>query len=265
MAIAESVLEIDPPEPMVYEWFTYEGQPFSSSTGHVLLVSEVLELIEPEVLLYFFAQNPKKARDFSIDRIDQLVDDFDAIEAAFFGERSKAESRIEFATRVYPFLVDEIDSSRIRLPYTFAAVLSMTDDLSLQREIAEREGHLPPSISDEIAKQALNRVSLAGRWAMRTDNRFNYQLHRNFIPSVSLSAEVEEALETVADVVEAGGDGEEIQGAIFEVARERELDVGEVFEAGYRLLFDEPTGPKLGPFLAELDRDFVVSRLRREA
>lgn len=263
VAIAESVVGIVPPEPMVYEWFTYEGEAFSSSAGHVVLVSEVLDLVEPEVLLYFFAKNPRRARDFSIERIDLLVDEFDALERAYFGDEDVPEDRRVLAERLYPFLVDEVDPNRIRLPYTFAAVLSMTDDPDLQREIAEREGHLPPSTPAPEA--VLKRVELAGRWAERTDNRFNYRLQREAVPDVSFPESVEAALASVADTVEAGADGETIQGAIFEAARDRDLEPATVFEAGYRLLFDEPTGPKLGPFLADLDREFVVDRLRREA
>ena len=264
VAIAEAVLEIDPPEPMVYEWFTYEGEAFSSSAGHVVLVSEVLDLVEPEVLLYFFAKNPRRARDFSIERIDLLVDEFDGLEAAYFGSRDQPADRIELAERIYPFLVSSVRADRVRLPYTFAAVLSMTDDRDLQHEIAVREGHLTPSTPASIIEEALSRVDRAGRWAALTDNRFNYRLHRETIPAVSIDDPVRTALESVADAVEAGSDGEDIQGAIFEAARAHDIEVRMVFEAGYRLFFDEPTGPKLGPFLAELDRDFVVGRLRLE-
>lgn len=265
VAIAESVVGSDPPEPMVYEWFTYEGEPFSSSGGHVVLVSEVLELVEPEVILYFFAKDPARGRDFSIERIDQLVDEFDALEAAYLGERMQPEGLIERAKRIYPFLVEDINPDRIRLPYTFAAVLSMTDDRDLQREIAEREGHLPPDADDDVIHEALDRVDLAGRWAQRTDNRFNYRLQRESIPVQSFSGPIEAALASVADTVESGADGGDIQQAIFEAAHEQDLDPADVFEAGYRLLFDEPTGPKLGPFLGELDREFVVDRLRMDA
>ena len=44
-----------------------------------------------------------------------------------------------------------------------------------------------------------------------------------------------------------------------------DVSTGEFFATGYRLFFDEETGPKLGPFLADLDREFVLRRLRREA
>ncbi|OYR81617.1 hypothetical protein DJ72_10675, partial [Halorubrum distributum] len=63
----------------------------------------------------------------------------------------------------------------------------------------------------------------------------------------------------------AGHDGEAIQGAMYETARDHGVEVSEFFAAGYRLFFDDTQGPRLGEFLGELERDYVVDRLRREA
>ncbi|MFB6086402.1 MAG: lysine--tRNA ligase, partial [Halodesulfurarchaeum sp.] len=54
--IARSVLDHEPPVPMVYEWFTLDGEAFSSSAGNVILVSEVLEFLEAPVVRYFFSK-----------------------------------------------------------------------------------------------------------------------------------------------------------------------------------------------------------------
>ena len=264
VAIAEQVLDMDPPEPMVYEWFTYEGEAFSSSTGHVVMVSDVLELVEPEVVKFFFSKDPSRARDFSIERIDLLIDEFDAFEEAYFGERTEPETLVRRAKRIYPFLVNDPDHRPVRLPYSFAAVLSMTDDPAMHRQIANREGHLPADAPEGVVTQALDRVERAGRWAALTDNRFNYELKRDTMPDVDLDPVIETALDDVAAVVEESGDGEDIQGAFFIAAEEHDIEPRDLFAAGYRLLFDEDTGPKLGPFLAELDREFVVHRLRRQ-
>jgi lysyl-tRNA synthetase class 1 len=262
--VARNVLEIEPPVPMVYEWFTLDGEPFSSSEGNVILVSDVLELLEPEVLRYFFAKDPAKARDFSIERLDQLVDEFDRLEATYFGEIEASEDEQAFADRVYPFVVDEPREDRIRLPYTFAAVLGMTDDPELREEIARREGHIPDDAPEWAVEGALERVEQARNWARRTGNEFDYELKRTAIPEHDFDADTEAALAELADFIEAGHDPEEIQGEIYEAARRNDVDVGDFFAAGYRLFFDEDQGPKLGPFLAKVDREFVVGRLRRE-
>jgi len=262
--VARNVLGDEPPVPMVYEWFTLDGEPFSSSEGHVVLVQDVLRLLEPEAVRFFFSKDPQRARDFSIERLDQLVDEFDRMEAVYFGEVDTDEDERERAERVYPLLVDEIREQRIRIPYTFAAVLGMTDDPALREEIARREGHVPEDAPRWAVDAALERVELAREWARRTDNEFNYDLKRTELPEHDFDADTEAALDDLADYIEAEEPaGEDLQGEIYETAKRHGVDIGSFFAAGYRLFFDEDQGPKLGPFLAKLDREFVLQRLRR--
>ncbi|MHC3438524.1 lysine--tRNA ligase [Natrialbaceae archaeon A-gly3] len=262
--VAKNVFETEPPVPMVYEWFTLDGEPFSSSAGNVILVSDVLELLEPEVLRYFFAKDPSKARDFSIERLDQLVDEFDRFEAIYFGEIEGSEDEQAFAERVYPLVVDQVREDRIRLPYTFAAVLGMTDDPDVREEIARKEGHIPEDAPEWAVEDALARVERAQNWARRTGNEFDYELKRSEIPDHDFDSATEDALEDLATFVETDPDAEELQGEIYETAKRHDVPVGDFFQAGYRLFFDDTQGPQLGPFLAKLDREFVVARLRRE-
>ncbi|QSG15575.1 lysine--tRNA ligase [Halapricum desulfuricans] len=270
--IARNVFDSEPPVPMVYEWFTLDGEALSSSSGNIVTVEEVLELLEPEVLRYFFLKDPTTARDFSIEGLDQLVDEFDRFEQRYFGggeadgDRAAelAEREAELAERAYPLLVDEVRPERLRIPYTFAAVLGMTDDPELREEIARREGHIPEDAPDWAVEKALDRVERAREWARRTDNEFNYELKRESIPDIEFDAATSAALADVADVVQSGGDGEDIQAEIYEAADRHGVEVADLFGAGYRLFFDLEEGPKLGPFLAKLDRSFVVDRLRQE-
>ncbi len=260
--IARNVLGIEPPVPMTYEWFTLNGEPLSSSEGNVVTVDEVLEYLEPEVLRYFFVRNPKKAKDFDLTRLDQLVDEFDRFERVYFGDVAD-ETLAPLAERAYPFVVDEVREDRVRLPYTFAAVLGMTDDRDLRVQMARNEGHITGDTPEWAVEEALGRVERARAWAEAMDNEYNYRLQTD-LPDVSFDADVEAALDELAEFVAAGHGGDEIQGEIYETARRHDVDVGEFFEAGYRLFFDETQGPRLGEFLGELDRTFVVERLRRE-
>jgi len=262
--IAENVVDVEPPVGMVYEWFTLEGDALSSSAGNIVTVGEVLEILEPEVFRYFFSKAPLKQRDFSIQTIDQLVDEFDEFERVYFGESEADDHQTELAERAYPTVVDEIREERIRIPYTFAAVLGMTDDPDQREEIARREGHIPDDAPEWAIEQALARVERASEWARLTDNAFNYELKRSRIPDHEFETEIEQALDELANFIEEGHDGDEIQSEIFAIAKRHEIDVGDFFGAGYRLLFDDTEGPKLGPFLSKLDTDFVVGRLRRE-
>jgi lysyl-tRNA synthetase class 1 len=264
VAIAREVLDVEPPVPMVYEWFTLDGEPLSSSAGNVLTVDEALTFLEPEVLRYFFTKEPLKQRDFSVETTDQLVDEFDRFERVYFGEREADAEERERAERAYPMVVDEPRAEGLRIPYTFAAVLGMTEDPAVREEIARKEGHIPEDAPEWAVEAALARVERAREWARRTGNAFDYELKRAERPDVDFDPETEQALDELAEFVAEGHDGETIQGEIYETAKRHDLDIGDFFSAGYRLFFDDDEGPQLGPFLAKLDRDFVVDRLRRE-
>jgi len=299
--IAGTVLETDPPEPMVYEWFTLDGEPFSSSEGNVILVHDVLEMLEPEVLRFFFAKDPNRARDFSVERLDQLVDEFDRVERLYYGEETGTDDEQRRADRVYPFLLDlgdvpaaalsaggisivpdafdhndpdhrEVRQSflddtvrdRVRLPYTFAAVLGMFEDESARKAAARAQDHVADDDPEWAVADAFERVALASEWADRTDNEYNYTVERTAVPEVDVDGTTAAALDELAAFVADGADGEAIQGEIYETAKRHDIPVGEFFATGYRLFFDDDEGPQLGYFLAELDRAFVVDRLRRE-
>ena len=262
--IACRVLDHEPPIPMVYEWFTLDGEAFSSSAGNVVLVSEVLEFLEAPVVRYFFSKDPRKARDFSVDHVDQLVAEFDRLEATYFGETDADPDERAHAERVYPLLVEEIRPERVRIPFSFAAVLGMTEDPALREEIARREGHIPDDAPEWAVEEALSRVAHAREWARQTDNAFNYDLKREAMPDVAIDDATGQALDELAAFIESGATPEEIQGEIYETARRHDLDVGDFFGTGYQLFFGQAEGPKLGTFLGKLDREFVLARLRRE-
>ena len=260
--IARTVLEVEPPVPMTYEWFTLNGEALSSSSGNVITVPEILELLEPAVLRYFFALDPRRARDLDVSVLDQLVDDFDRFERAYFGAVDD-ESVTAVAERAYPYVVSEIREDRVRLPYTFAAVLGMTDDRDLRIEMARNEGYVDDDTPEWAIEAALERVDRARAWAERMDNAYNYRLQET-LPAVEFDDEVVAALDDLADFVAAGHDGAAIQEEIYETARRHGIEVPAFFEAGYLLFFDKPEGPRLGEFLGELDAEFVERRLRRE-
>ena len=228
---------------------------------------------------YFFALHPKRARDLDIERLDQLVDRFDRFERAYFGEVDDPELT-RFAERAYPFVVGEsrspageeaaspeaeaVREGRVRLPYTFAAVLGMVDDPAFREQLARDEGHFDEDTPDWAVEEALDRVEKARTWAERTDNEYNYRLQTD-LPDVEFDDDVAAALDDLADFVAEGHDGEAIQSEMYETAREHGIEVADFFAAGYRLFFDETQGPRLGEFLGELERAYVVTRLRREA
>ena len=263
--IAEEVYGIEPPEPLVYEFFLVDGDKMSASAGNVYTVSDVLRYVEPPVLRYFFALDPKKQRDLSLADIHHLVNDFDRVEDAHYGREEAAdETEKLYAERVYEDLrspSDDLTHEPIRPPYTFAAMVGVAEDDEARLATLRRSGHLPEETTEPQKNDALRRVELARNWALDYDNQYAVRV-LDEAPDVSFDDETRAAFEQLAEVVESGASPDEIQNAVFETAREHDLGVGDFFGDGYRLFLGQNSGPKLGPLLAALDREFVVERLR---
>tara|TARA_A100001037_G_scaffold19927_1_gene16881 strand:+ start:24547 stop:26199 length:1653 start_codon:yes stop_codon:yes gene_type:complete len=272
--IAREIFGIEPPIPMVYEWFTIGGKALSSSKGNIVTIRDLVELVEPEIVRYFFAKNPNKQRDLNLEKIDILVDEFDEFEREYYGENSQKISP-NVSMSAYPMVVKNTVEkwvgegdlgafkSRRRIPYRFAAALGMNDDRNLQIEIANRRKIIDKDMEDWVTSLAIGRVERGRQWAENYQNEYNYQLSRK-VPEIEIDGEIGRALEELASFVEEGHNEVEIQEAIYEIAKNNEIEIGQFFEVNYRLLFAQERGPRLGPLLAALDREFVVMRLRRE-
>ncbi|MDZ7688059.1 MAG: lysine--tRNA ligase [Halobacteriales archaeon] len=263
--IAKEVYGIEPPEPLVYEFFLVDGDKMSASEGNVYTVSDVLRYVEPPVLRYFFALDPKKQRDLSLADVHHLVNDFDRVEDAHYGREEAADETEElYAERVYEDLrapSDDLSHEPVRPPYTFSAMVGVAEDDDARLATLLRSGHLPDDATEAQKQDALRRVELARNWALDFDNQYAVRV-LDEAPDVSFDDATCAAFEELADVVESGASPDEIQNTVFETAREHDLGVGGFFSDGYRLFLGQESGPKLGPLLAALDRDFVVERLR---
>jgi lysyl-tRNA synthetase class 1 len=262
--IAEEVYGIEPPEPLVYEFFLVDGEKMSASSGNVYTVSDVLRYVEVSVLRYFFALDPKKQRDLSLADAHHLVNDFDRIEDAYYGREKPAdETEKLYSERVYEDLrTDDPEAHEpVRPTYTFAAMVGVAEDEEARLDTLRRSGHLPEDATEPQRRDSLRRVELARNWALDHDNQYAVRV-LDETPDLSFDDETRSAFKDLAEVVESGASPDEIQNAVFETAREHDLGVGDFFGDGYRLFLGQDSGPKLGPLLSALDREFVVERLR---
>ena len=272
--IARKIFEIEPPVPMVYEWFTLGGKALSSSKGNIVTVGDMFELVEPEIVRYFFAKNPNKQRDLDLEKIDTLVDEFDEFERAYYKENVQKTAQV-VPTEIYPIIIRETVKKwigkedleefklRRRIPYRFAAVLGMTNDSDLQIDMATRQKLIDLEMPEWVTFLAIERVQKGRKWAEVHQNEYNYHIFGE-IPDIEINEKVERALEELACFVEEGHDGAEIQEKIYEIAKSNGIELGQFFKVNYKLLFSQDRGPRLGPLLASLDQEFIAKRLRRE-
>jgi lysyl-tRNA synthetase class 1 len=86
------------------------------------------------------------------------------------------------------------------------------------------------------------------------------------LPDVGLSIEQTAFLDALAEsVATASLDGQAMHEAIYAAKETVGLKPAEAFKALYGVILDKDSGPKAGWFLASLDQEWLVARLRRQS
>ena len=84
------------------------------------------------------------------------------------------------------------------------------------------------------------------------------------LPACELDSDEQRYGDELANRLEqTAWEGEALQAVIFATAQAQGLAPRTAFKTLYRLFLDREAGPKLGPFLASLEPEFVIRRIRR--
>lgn len=257
VALAREVYGFEPPVPLVYEFFLIDGEKMSSRRGNVYLIRDLLNIAEPEVVRFMYVKKPLVQRDIAVRKISALVSEFDEIER--LAHEGKGE-RAEDARAYYWYIAGEPKQHLpYRLPYDLAAYITgfYSPDVALER--LERAGLLPQNLSEEDRERAAYRLSRARNWnAMFAQDRGAdiRKIHEISDPRIAESLRLVRQEYASADL-----SGDELQELLYRAARENGVPPSELFKEGYRLFLGKESGPRLGSFLATLDKDHVLTRL----
>lgn len=263
--VAEEVYGVKAPFPVPYETINLKGdtKKMSSSLGNLVSIKDVLEIIPPEIVRYFtFKSRPEKQIFFDPGQgLYNLVDEYAKTESeTLAGEEPEFKRAWQIASLSgKEHVVSTVPFSHLVMSYQTAQ-----GDSSKIMEILERTGHAEAvkTQSESIGRE----LEYVGRWLERyaPDNvKFSLQTD---LPDFEPTQEQNSFLTSLASSLEESDfTAETIHTTIYNLATERMMKPGDTFKLLYQLFLNQTAGPRLGFFLASLEKDFVLKRLRREA
>jgi len=244
--ISEEIYKYPAPYPIVYEWIHLKGVgAMHSSTGIVVTINEMLDVVPPEVLRYLIIRNkPEKHIEFDpalpllnlVDEYDQRKGDARALELSSISGSG-------------PF--------DIPFRHMVTAVQIARGDRDLLIKALQRSGY-ETNRMDEILGRAAN----VEKWLDRYAPSFvKFQVKEQLPAAVNnLSPEERKGIALLADRINEKS-AAEIHDLVYTIAKETGTDSKKFFQAVYIAFLGDRQGPKLGWFLASMDREFVKSRL----
>ncbi len=81
--------------------------------------------------------------------------------------------------------------------------------------------------------------------------------------AVKLSDQEISAVKELIQTFQTETDEEQIQGAIFNIARKHAIHPARFFKTLYSILLGAPEGPRLGPYILAMGRENVINALKR--
>lgn len=274
--IAHKLYGIEPPIPHVYEFLLIDGKKMSASLGNTYIVQQILEILEPEVFLFFYTKKSKKQRSLDLKHINRLVNDFDFAERVYFGvEEVKNEKEKINWVRMYESVMKEIPKSLpVRIPYRLASlivnvyqeqlwdeetVVSKAVDLLKRTELAK----LYKTISDEDKKRIYNRLLLVKNWIEKYAPEMKIVLNEKPPKLIVANNEIR-ALEKFKVALDESESENELYEKIYAICKEYEVKPQRFFSLLYKILISKEEGPRLATFVFAVGKD-KVKKLVKEA
>ena len=272
-AIAREVFEREPPLNVPYEFINIGGKKMSTSKGLGAAAHEIVEVIKPEQLRFFFLRpRPNHAVDFDpvgSDAIPRLYDEFDRFANATAGKEVRGEIAPGFENTFRYSLLDAnadvaAEAAKFRPAFGHLALLLQIPNVDVtERMIAEKGS----DFDDREASILDERIEAARGWLESyAPDKARLVVRRDRLPDEA--AALDDAQRGYAAALADRVDGERPaagdawQNAIFETATQAGLDAKAAFAAIYLAFLGRTNGPRAGWLLASLDTGFVIDRLR---
>lgn len=264
-AIAENIYGIKAPYPIPYEFVQLKGVgQIHKSTGSPVTGMDAINMTPPEVVNYLFLRvNPSRAIDYDPGKgVLDMADEYDRMERLFFaGEFTEAE---ENSVRAYEIAQHNHVPEKLPLQIPYRHLVSVAQMAGTFEDVLKILGRTTDlsEVSGEDMKRLKRRVECVRYWlnGFAPDSE-KFSVYPTIPPGTELTmgdrAFFQKLVERMND---ANWNAETISQIISDTGKESAIGLKEGFKVIYRVLIGKNAGPRLGPFLASMDRQFVVNR-----
>lgn len=264
VAFAKQVFGFKPPLAIAQYAFIHlpgETTKMSSSKGNLLTPDQVFKIVPKELPRYFIVKSrPEKTLYFDPTAgIYRLWEEYKEVEAAVANNHDH-----EFA-QAYK-VANAHTSSRVTSDVPFDHLVSVYQaargETERINELLERSGY--QNAVNTQADLIKREIGFVKNWLDNfAPENVKFSLQQE-LPKTELSDKQIAFLSELATSIEKANvlDAQAMHEAIYAAKETADLQPKEAFQAIYRVLFNQDSGPKAGWFLSSLDKSWLNKRLR---
>jgi len=258
--ICQEILKFEPPFHARYELFLAKGgRKISKSAGTVFTPQVWFRYGSPQSLNLLTLKRFVGTRTISVMDLPQYMNEFDELEDFYFGIK-KIENKKELAKLkgLYEYLwwLKPPKKPSIHVPYNLLAYLAKVAPKGSETDYITQKLREYGYIKEEETPANLKeRIEYALNW-----NSDFIEIKES---TISLSTKEREAIKELSQVLQTETDVDQIQSAVFNIARKHDIQPSRFFKTLYIILLGTPTGPRLGPYIVAMGRQNVIEAFKR--
>ena len=288
LEICQRIYNYQGPIKLSYEWLRLGDQDMKTSKGIVFTPKRFQELADPEIYrMLILRTNPMKHISLRIEELSQYYNYYERMENIYYNiEEAESTQEKDFLMYLYPLTkIENVPETKpIRIPFNNMIFLSQVQNLLskenlfnkalswVDREVAE----ITLEEFDNLLTRTTNWISEVKSFINKIGTEKKKKFLLNKIGIFSIPVEINKSLidklnknqisglKLIRDSIikEENMNAEKIQNEIFSIAKESlQINPKELFEALYLVILGKNSGPRLGSFMALLDKEWLQRRL----
>ncbi len=262
------------PVKVPYEWVRIGGRDMSTSSGIVFTPRSWSHIAPPELFRYLMLTTDiERAVNIRPENIPDAVDQYDRFERVYYGVDGADEQRVRLARLLYPLMTRGPPRPDYlpKLPFKYAVVMAQLRPVLGDGTVMERcraalmKQYSLEAITDEMEEHMEVRLARALAWVREFGTERDRIEIADVVPediTATFTDDDREFLARVAEFLRQGQPSdEEVQTAVFELARSIGIRPKRAFMVLYRLILSRKSGPRLGPLVVALGPRWVADRI----
>jgi lysyl-tRNA synthetase class 1 len=259
--ICREILDWEPPVHAQYELFLAQGGgKIAKSTGAVLTPQAWFKYGSPQSLMLLLLKRFVGTRAIDVTDIPSYMDEMDGLEDVYFRKKATKDKREQeklSGLYEYCYAMRVPAKPGLHVPYNLLTYLvKVAPKGGEEAYITEKlrsYGYLKQS--ETLDEAARKRIEHAFNWAK--------DFERIKEATVALSGEDKMAITKLVGVLTVEDEPDKIQNAIFNAAKQCNLQPAKLFKTIYMILLGVPQGPRLGPYIMAMGKQNVIDALNR--
>ncbi|HSA98150.1 MAG TPA: lysine--tRNA ligase, partial [Candidatus Nitrosotenuis sp.] len=253
--VSDEILNHPHPYHVKYEMFLDKGgKKISKSLGNVVTSQKWLRYGTAKSMLLLLYKRITGARELGFEDIPALMDEYNEIEDIYFG-KTKLDNEAKTARTKglyeYTNLLNVPKTPPVHVNYRLLVELGRIYKEDRVNRITKKLIDYGVIKNPEPHIEQL--IQLAGNYA----DDFEEQETTN----VQIDDTAKNALRRLVDVLVAEKDPEDLQNAIYNIAKENNVAPKDFFMILYQIILAANRGPKIGPFIVDIGRKKVAQMI----